>query len=272
MQMAVLLLICTFVSFNCLASEEECPPKFRQLVSSVHRPGFEQSLALPQTGNSFRWAQAKGYVYLVVKLLRPPKPVDPRARKEAIQKVDAFFDEVIKGYPEATQEKLKTMYYQNANQVFTKDLYVKSLMMANWHHGKNGIQGFSVEFDESVKDAELIRKLFLIHECAVHIGQMDQRVGQVGAKQLAEEHGSQDGYVFTEMSAALAEKTVLSSIDFSVVEAETSKITDPIVRAGALAAFYLMNRMSPKDYVELMHRKEAWAPTPAQVREFLNPH
>jgi hypothetical protein len=98
-------------------------------------------------------------VYLVVKLLRPPKPVDPRARKEAIQKVDAFFDEVIKGYPEATQEKLKTMYYQNANQVFTKDLYVKSLMMANWHHGKNGIQGFSVEFDESVKDAELIRKL-----------------------------------------------------------------------------------------------------------------
>jgi hypothetical protein len=62
---------------------------------------------------------------------------------------------------------------------------------------------------------------------------MDQRVGQVGAKQLAEEHGSQDGYVFTEMSAALAEKTVLSSIDFSVVEAETSRITDPIVRAGA---------------------------------------
>jgi len=153
--------------------------------------------------------------------------------------------------------------------VYTKGLYLNSSQLANWHLNKNNIQGFSVEFDEGFRDAELIRKLFLIHEAAVHIGQFHQRAQQVGAKQAAEEHGTQDGYMFTEMSAALAETTVLSSLDFSVVEAETNKISDPATRLGTLSTLYLMKNISPDQYIELLHRRESVTPTRAQVEEFL---
>ena len=271
MHLSTLLLLGAFSAFHCYASGDECSPKFRQLVAALHRPGFEQSRELPQTGSSFRWAQMKAHLYTAAKMLRRSKPVDPKARQKAIQTVDSFFDEIIKGYDETTQALLKKIYYENADQVYTKGLYLKSLQLANWHLGKNDIKGFSVEFDEGFRDAELIRKLFLIHEAAVHIGQIHQRAGQVGGRQAAEEQGSTDGYFFTEMSAALAEKTILSSLDFSVVEAETNRISDPATRLGALATFYMMKNMTPKQYVELLHRRESLTPTPAQVEEFLNP-
>lgn len=264
-----LFVFCAFYSFHSFATEADCSLKFRQLVAAVHRPGFEQSRDIPQTGTSYRWAQWKTHLYSVAKLFRRPKQASPQARQKAIETVDRFFDEVIKGYPEPTQALLKKFYYENSAEVYTKELYLNSSQLANWHLNKNNIQGFSVEFDEGLRDAELIRKLFLIHEAAVHIGQFHQRVLQVGGKQTAEEHGTQDGYMFTEMSAALAEKTVLSSLDFSVVEAETNKITDPATRLGTLSTLYLMKNISPDQYVELLHRRESVTPTPAQVEEFL---
>jgi hypothetical protein len=211
----------------------------------------------------------KKYAYLAVKTLRPPKPVDPKARQNAMRTIDGFFIEVIKGYPEPTQNLLKRIYFENANQVYTKSYFLNSQNLANWHYGKKGIDGFSVEFDDGLRDAELLRKLLLVHECAVHIGQMDQRLRQIGPKNFVAEHAERDSYFFTEMSAALAEKTSLSALDFSVVEAETNRISDPIVRAATLGLLYAMSRLSPKQYIELLHRREALPPTPTQVEEFL---
>jgi hypothetical protein len=248
-----------------------CSPLFAALVREVHRPAFEQSAGISDERALLESARASRHQYLDEVGRREPPPISQKKHQAAIKLVDSFFNEIIKGYPKETQKRIRSIYKSMGSYTYTPGLFVQTQNFANWHlrQGSNGQPKFSVEFDAGLRSTELIKKILLIHECAVHIGQADQRLAQVGPEQLMAENDTKDPYLFTEMSAALAEKTLLAALDFSTIEADAGRIPDRFLRLALLGVLYTSMKMKLHGFVELHHRGEALPPSAAQVELFM---
>lgn len=186
-------------------------------------------------------------------------------------KLDAYFDDIIRNYPESTKRLLRDMYYRDKNVLIGRVYetpYGAALAMVK--SNRFGVH-FSVKLDKRVATSPIAVRMLKMHEIAVHVGQYHQRIEQVGIEKFFQEC-DQFGN-FTEQSVAIIEKIMVDAVPKRVlIQSESLKASnifhafktsfdfylDSVFKTGF--DFYLDNTDRRKnttvdDYLHLAHYK-----------------
>lgn len=201
----------------------------------------------------------KENLYKTINIPLPSQPLMlcPKDCYQTIcDKLDDFFDDIISGYPDETQNLLRDMYYNNTNVVFDGHT-IEGGSFANWHlTGSCDDLVYSMTVDSRCYDADIFFKWNKIHEIAVHIGQAHQRIQQVGVEDFLKEVENQDFNRFTELSVAPVEKILLDALPENIIKQELSYYHGP-VRDILENDLVNRRRMGRDDYMRLQHRHGA---------------
>lgn len=205
----------------------------------------------------------KENLYQSVYIPLPSRPLELHATdsyQTICDKLDDFFDDIISGYPEETQELLNDMYYNNTQVSFNGNT-LETGAFANWHiNGDYDNLNYSMSVDSRCYDAEVFFRWNKIHEIAVHIGQAHQRIQQIGIEDFLKEIENRDFNRFTELSVAPVEKLLLDTLPENIIAQELSYYND-------LAHEILENDISVRrnmkydHYMRLQHRVHSCALT-----------
>ena len=107
--------------------------------------------------------------------------------KSVSNKLDIYFDDIIRNYPIKTQEILKRMYYDNENvRVLGRFLYWQGI--GGLAEVKDAGKHYFAHISHKDMQCPVFLRLTKIHEIAVHIGQFHQRISQVGYELFSREH------------------------------------------------------------------------------------
>lgn len=186
----------------------------------------------------------------------PSKPLylsEQDSYTNVCDKLDDFFDDIVRGYPDDTRELLTDMYYNNTNIDFNGHT-LEGGSFANWHIGGtyNDLR-YSMSVDSRCYNSGVFFRWNKIHEIAVHIGQAHQRVQQVGVDAFLEEVDSGDFNRLTELSVAPTEKMLLNALPIGVIERELNVYNEcagDILRDDIL----IRKDMAYDSYMRLQHR------------------
>jgi len=179
----------------------------------------------------------------------------------ACVKLDAYFDDVIRNYPESTKRLLRDMYYRDKNVSLVEQLVETGCRARAICKGNKFGVHFSVEIDKGMAISPIDVRMLKMHEIAVHVGQQHQRIEQVG---MAKFFQAKDQFSkFTEQSVAIMEKIMIDSIPEGV-----------ILQSGSDLFVYLDNtnvgkKTTVDDYLHLAHRENCDKLTPFDHELFL---
>lgn len=166
-------------------------------------------------------------------------------------KIDHYFEDIIRDYPDSTKSFIREMYYNDKN-IVEEDLISKG-GQANWHlNHYETHDDFRMTIDPNISHAPILFRLDKLHEIGVHIGQAHQRMEQQGFDQLKKEDKAFNR--FTEQSVAIAEKFVFDALPMEVIERDCSYISDPTIRELIENDCWVRKTMSFDNYVSLKHR------------------
>jgi len=135
--------------------------------------------------------------------------------EKVTKKIDAFFDDIIRGYPDEVKELLNEMYYEDKNIIHQKNK-TREQSAANWElriYTDNSGFFYNMSVDSKVPKSPIIFRLYKIHEIAVHIGQSYQRALKIGLEEHIKECQNPKGFrLFTELSASIPEKCLIDAV------------------------------------------------------------
>jgi len=148
---------------------------------------------------------------------------------QVTQKIDSLFDELIVGYPDETKFLLRRIYYGRELLSDQPGLVAEGSVAAARAVLDNGKMSFDVRVDPILRKVPTLFRLTLIHEVAVHIGQMHQRMSQVPFETY---RGQREAFLkFSELTAALVEKRVSDLLPVDVLMDDLRRnIADPVTR------------------------------------------
>ncbi|HYO22730.1 MAG TPA: hypothetical protein VER36_10015 [Flavisolibacter sp.] len=186
-----------------------------------------------------------------------------------VDKLDLFFDDVIRNYPAATQDLLRRMYYEDNGIVIQEDL-LKEGTQAYWEGDREGEEiTYRMVVDERIAKCPILLRMNKLHEIAGHIGQFHQAVSQAGVDDVLQEHGNGQFRVFMEQSVTLNEKMLLHAIPESIMDEDLSSLGEPD-RTTIKWDITDRKHLSVDDYVRLKHRStEGNLPNDAKHSVFL---
>ncbi len=169
---------------------------------------------------------------------------------DVLDKIDGYFEDLIRGYPEPIQNTLEEMYYNDLNVTYSGFLSLLGAAGMAFSDGK-------VAIDSMYKHCPIMTKLVKIHEIAVHIGHYLQREDQIGADVAL--HEGSDFSKFTEQAAALAEKHLYDALpeEFMLQEIAGIPESEFLDASGkqALAKYTQQKKyMNVVQYINLGHR------------------
>ncbi len=162
----------------------------------------------------------------------PTRPLDISATdttETVCAKIDAYFDDIISGYPNDTQKLLRNMYYKNKDVVPVDGLMEGERAMAVFSCGPLlsifGVRtGYKVEVDSRLISLPITSRWLKVHEIAGHVGQDHQRINQVGYDAWLEEWESGAFKKFTEQSVGLSEWVLLKALPVELLLNELQNI------------------------------------------------
>lgn len=194
-------------------------------------------------------------LYTAVNVPLPSKPLvisEEDSHYAVCQKIDRFFDDLIRNYPESTQDLLRAMYYDEAN-VLDVEKAIEQSYQANWfqYADETGIH-YEMEIDCRLHASPIMCRWNKIHEVACHIGQTDQRIAQVGLDRWQKEFNSFQR--FTELSIAPAEKMLLDALPWNIIKEDLAYMNDASVASIVKNDIRTRKKMPYDEYVKLQHR------------------
>ncbi len=179
---------------------------------------------------------------------------DSDSLETVCRKIDNFFEDLIREYPDETQSLLRSMYYDDCNVVPVRSIEQGSQASWNLSAGEDGIE-YKMVLDERLFDTPILAKWNKIHEIAGHIGQVSHRIDMVGLDQWLEEVNNNSFRKFTELSIAPAEKALLDAIPETVIEGELKRL-DKSIQSTMRHDIHIRREMDYDQYVRLRHRSD----------------
>ena len=175
------------------------------------------------------------------------------AEKTVCQKIDSYFDDLIKNYSDSTKQRLRDMYYNNTN-VKSSQALITEKKWANWSFTANehGIC-FEMLFHPCLLDCPVMLRWNKIHEIAIHIGQVCEQIENVGLDVFMDDRLS-IFRKFTEQSAALAEKILLDALPENIIKRDLNKIKTSPYYDVIKSDLQSRKSISFLDYLRLPHR------------------
>jgi len=193
---------------------------------------------------------SKEVSYLDLPVPLPSRPVGISRHdtlQEAAEKLDRFFDDIIKVYPDIVQEELKKTYYEDEGVIPME-------YKGNTHKGRfcckpndeKNIISVAIEIREEIQSSLLLCRLNKIHEIAFHFGQQYTYSLNIGMEKfgcppelkkdfrIAEETirvfdeklrtNPPKELLFLELSVAPVEKYLYDSIPQSLIQLDLDRI------------------------------------------------
>lgn len=166
--------------------------------------------------------------------------------------IDMFFNDLIRNYPESTRFVLYRMYYAGEN-IFPKENLIEEGAFASWSLSllSDGSIRYNMNVDSKLTDCPVVLRWQKIHEIAGHLGQVHQRIEQVGLTTWLGE--KEEFFVFSEHSVAFAEKAFLDALPDRVITRDLANIQDTSCRAGMLREVSFRTGLTVEDYTALKH-------------------
>jgi hypothetical protein len=196
-----------------------------------------------------------------------PMIADSDSEKEVCAKIDAYFDDIIKCYPDSTQKFIRKMYYRDINIIPVGNLFETGFIGTRAFTTSFAIfqlfgivlkqKSFSrstMQIDSKFVGCPMLSRLQRIHEIAVHAGQWDQRQQQVGLRQCLNESENGTFPKFTEQSAAAAEKILIDALPDSVIKRDIAHISDVKTQHEIWNDMMIRKGFTRVDYIRLEHR------------------
>lgn len=188
-------------------------------------------------------------------------------------KIDRYFDDIIRGYPESTRQLLHDMYEDKENKyIDSSKTSIEEGQQANWQldHSENG-NHFQMVIDTRLRNCPVTFRLNKIHEIAIHIGQAHQRLEQVGADTFFRELGT--FRKFTEQSVVLAEKILHDALPREIIARDLENIRHTSIFEVMEKDCLARKVINFDDYLHMQHRDHCDKLTPSDHETFLrNPH
>ena len=198
------------------------------------------------------------YEELLVPL--PSKPLvigDADTQDVVCQKLDDFFDDLIRDYAPNTQKILREMYHEYFWIYPVKPTSLDEGMLATWYMTvDDGNASFRMKVNEDMVDCPVTFRWLKIHEIAAHIGQAAERVSQVGIDKAVKEFNDEDLNGFLEQSVTLAEKMIIDAIPMRIFDMDIDCIQNPSSRDFLRLAVKQLKDTSLQDYTRLKHRPD----------------
>jgi len=189
----------------------------------------------------------------------PSKPLSISSSdttKMVCDKIDGYFEDIIRNYLPPTQTLLRKMYYEDKN--VTYGFHPGSAGTCSIKESKN--DDIFVTINSQVENRPIAVRMIKIHEIAVHAGQLHQRIAQVGFDTYSRERNQ--FYKFTEQSVSLSEKILLDALPDKILSQELGRLEWKY-------ELYDDQDMSVDNYVHLQHRHDHDKLTPHDHELFL---
>jgi hypothetical protein len=186
----------------------------------------------------------------------PLRITETDTRDEVCEKLDRFFDDLIRNYPPKAQSLLKGMYYEDEN-IFSVPDAIENRWEANWVVSReNGMISYEMRVDVNLVDCPVLLRCNKIHEIACHLGQVHERISEVGFDGLMKDlQGETPFRRLLEQSVAPAEKMMVDAIPMRIFEEDLALIPKDSARDSTRADILYRKEISYDAYVRLCHRQ-----------------
>lgn len=201
--------------------------------------------------------QASNSYYNEVNIPLPSKPLvigSSDTEDEVCKKLDDYFDDIIRTYPKTVQTLLRGMYYDDISVEPVENSLEKGYQ-ANWQVAYDGqnIQ-YKMVIDSRLLASPIMLRWNKIHEIGGHIGQVCQRIEQVGVGAWMEEINNGTFGKFLEQSIAPAEKLLIDALPLKAVEQDVLSLTDLNIRTLMIGEVARRKEFDLDKYIRLQHR------------------
>lgn len=191
--------------------------------------------------------------------------------KEVCEKIDAYFEDIIRDYPVETQQFLREMYVDKENKyIYSSKKSIEKGDFARFNLTKNertGSLSYQMEIDPRLRACPITFRLNKIHEIAIHAGQHHQRIGQVGLDTFVRELEAFNK--FTEQSVLLSEKILYDALPEEVIARDLDNICEMPGFEIVENEHLVRKEENIDDYVHLQNRYDYLNFTPSDHEAFL---
>ncbi len=218
------------------------------------------------------------YPYRNINIPLPSKPLiigKTDSIEEVSQKLDRYFDDIIRNYPKSTRKFLNHMYYSDSevgDDIIYKYKFEKkyqkkesplTINYGNWNISyhttcDNKIVTYTATFDPLLRECPIIYKISKMHLIATNLGQIHQCIEFVGKDQFSEKYDNDHFILFLEQSAAPAEKILINALPYSVIDRDLKGATSRHVEFIIKHDMCIRRLVTYNDYAQLKHQYEMY--------------
>lgn len=151
-----------------------------------------------------------------------------RDKREIIELIDKYFLHLISAYSEPTQDYLKAVYFDRQHVKIDSTLDHRAFAFAGVDtrefYESGNPKDLTLHVLPAVYASEIRYRITLIHETAGHMGQLLERLHQVGFEKLQIENQSYSLDRLMEMTSVLIEIPLLKAIPETLLLAEPESL------------------------------------------------
>jgi hypothetical protein len=176
-----------------------------------------------------------------------------------LKRLDDFAESIAAAYDNKdTTRLIRSMYFDGQNVSMKAGLLGEGMIAS--HRRSTGMfePEHTVAFDACLEHCPILKRIFMIHEIAVHVGQFRSRaidirnsLGQVQLVMVDTPHYRH----FTEMTAACIDKLLIDAIPRRFIDAEINTVADENTRSFLHSILQHWRDHTVKDFMRLEHRK-----------------